>query len=163
FKEADFVGVIEIKAGDSENYEKCIYKANIIKSYKGNVIGKFIYLGPYIGLSIGNQYLAFLKNTNKSLNNFILEKDSEKPLPFNGLEIYYNIMYGGYSILPINYICVFDGKEIKDQCDYGIKINTYQVKLPGKLNTFPVSIIENSNADTKWIRRDQLLKYIENL
>ena len=60
-------------------------------------------------------------------------------------------MYEDYSVMPISYECFFGGKD-SDKCDYGVKFNTYQVKLPATLKTFPKDVGEFS-TDKRWVRR----------
>jgi hypothetical protein len=53
FKRADTVAVVRILSGDTENYPVAVYKAEVLKSFKGVGTGKTIYLGPFIGQRLG--------------------------------------------------------------------------------------------------------------
>jgi hypothetical protein len=61
-------------------------------------------------------------------------------------------MYDGYSVMPIDYECIFDGKD-HDKCDYGVRFNVYQVELPPTLKAFPVNV-GDFPADKKSVRRN---------
>ena len=81
--------------------------------------------------------------------------DHSKPVgPFVGTETYYRVMYDGYSVMPVDYECIFDGKD-KDKCDYGVRFNIYQVELPPTLKAFPVNV-GDFPADKKSVRRNSV-------
>lgn len=72
-------------------------------------------------------------------------------------------MYGGFSAMSIEYACVFDGKEIPEQCDYGIKLNPEQIVLPNKIKTFPPGDTDAVTNYHKWVRKKSLLPLLEQL
>jgi hypothetical protein len=86
--------------------------------------------------------------------------------PRNQLRVlisFYTVMYEGYSFMESGYACVFDGKEISEKCDYGIKLDTYQVVLPESIRTFPLSCEEGEFSDSKWVRKKPFLAYLASL
>jgi hypothetical protein len=60
FAQADLVAFVEIRSGDAENYNHALYKASVLKSYKGARENEVIYFTPFIGYGIGSEYLVFL-------------------------------------------------------------------------------------------------------
>jgi len=160
FKQADLVAVVKIQSGDSERYSQTVYKAEIVMSFKGAAKGDIIFLGPFIGYGIGSEYLAFLKRSNQKM---IPSREPPSPtVSYGELPVFYRIMYDGYSFMEIGYACVFDGKEVNQRCDYGIRINPYQVVLPKKIKTFP-ALPEEGDLSKKWVRKDRLLSHMETL
>jgi hypothetical protein len=150
FSQADLVAYISIQSGDAEHYNAAIYKALVTQAFKGAKPDQLIYFGPFVSYGIGGEYLVFLKKTDQHLVDLA---DHSKPIgPFAGAEIYYRVMYEGYSVMPVAYECIFDGN-YKDKCDYGVWFNIYQVKLPPTLKAFPVSV-GDFPADKKAVRRD---------
>ena len=108
YKQADLVAVVRVISGDSEHYEKTVYKAEVQTAFKGTKNGEVLYFTPFIGYGIGSEYVAFLLRSNDKL--------VPKPLPglsYGSLYTSYQIMYEGFSIMPLDYACVFDGKELK--------------------------------------------------
>lgn len=161
FKQADIVAVVEILSGDAEHYPQVVYKARVVTPFKGAAKEDIIFLGPFTNYGIGSEYLAFLKRSNEKM---VPSKQSSSPaISYGELPVFYKIMYEGYSFMEIGYECVFDGKEIHQQCDDGIKLNTFQVVLPKKIKIFPAPPEEGNSSDTKWVRKDRLLAYLETL
>jgi len=70
-------------------------------------------------------------------------------------------MYDRYSAMQNEY--VFDGKEIAQQCGYGVRLNTRQVMLPKSIKTFPSSTEIASSDDTNWVRKSVFVAYLEKL
>jgi len=152
FAQADIVAFITIQSGDAEHYKAAIYKAQITKAYKGARTDHLIYFGPFVSYGIGSEYLVFLKNTNQKLVDLADVPGLNVQLPFDGSQIYYRVMYEGYSVMPVEFECVFDGKD-DDKCDYGVRFNTYQVKLPSSLKAFPLNV-GDFPADKRSVRRN---------
>ena len=50
FKMADAVALVKVVSGDTENYDTAVYKAEVVKSFKGAEVGEAVYFGPYVGL-----------------------------------------------------------------------------------------------------------------
>jgi hypothetical protein len=149
FSQADLVAFITIESGDAEHYNAAVYKALVTKSYKGAKAEQRIYFGPFVSYGIGSEYLVFLKQTDKHLVD--LWDRAKSNGPFDSSQPYYRVMYDGYSAMPVDYECIFEGKD-NDKCDYGVGFNTYQVELPRTLKTFPINV-GDFPADKKSVRR----------
>ena len=161
FKQADLVAIVRVLSGDTEHYPTAVYKAEVLTPFKGAEIGDRIYFGPYIGYAVGGEYLAFLRRSDEETKP--KEQSNMPGLNYGSLKSVYQIMYEGYSTMPINYVCAFDGKTTSQQCDYGIKVNTYQVALPGKIKAFPLESGDLPSEDNKWVRRGGLISFLEHL
>jgi hypothetical protein len=152
FAQADFVAFVKIHSGDAQSYKFTLYEAEVLDSYKGTKEKDVIYFAPFIGYGVGEEYLVFLKKTDKRIGAEIDESVKPNRATYDATQIYYRIMYDGYSVMPVSYECFFDGKD-SDRCGYGVKFNTYQVRLPATLKTFPKDVGEFS-TEKKWVRRD---------
>jgi len=161
FVQADVVAFVKIHSGDAESYKLALYKAEVLDAYKGAQRKGVIYFAPFIGYGVGEEYLVFLKKTDKRIGEQIDESIKPNRAPFDANQIYYRIMYDGYSVMPVSYECFFDGKD-SNQCGYGVKFNTYQVELPSTLKTFPKDVGQFS-PDKKWVRRDAVQVTLTNL
>src|SRR5690349_1152744 len=62
FKRADRVVLAKVVAGDTESYDVAIYKAEVIKNFKGAAAGETFYFGPFLGKRLGWEYILFLHN-----------------------------------------------------------------------------------------------------
>ncbi len=105
-----------------------------------------------------------------SLFSFTTPRGIEPKRPANGsglsygpISAFYLVMYDGYSALPVQYECAFEGKETAQQCDYGIKVNTHQIVLPKSVKTYPSSIRDSFSEDTKWVRKSVFIAYLQKL
>jgi hypothetical protein len=76
FKQADRVVFVRVVAGDTEAYDVAIYKAEIVKSFKGGAAGGTLYFGPFLGERLGGEYILFLRDVPKP----ITPKTSRKSL-----------------------------------------------------------------------------------
>jgi len=47
FKVADVVAIVKVMSGDTENYEKAVYKGEVIQSFKGTASGQTVFFGPF--------------------------------------------------------------------------------------------------------------------
>jgi hypothetical protein len=160
-KQADTVVIVRILSGDTEHYPTAVYKAEVLNSFKGVPVGEKIYFGPFTGYGVGSQYLAFLQRSKKDLKP--VDQSNTSGLSYGLLKSSHKIMYDGYSVMPIDYICIFDGKEISQQCDYGVRFNTHQITLPGKIKTFPPNSLDESDSDNKWVRKEGIVSLLEHL
>jgi hypothetical protein len=158
FHQADVVALVQIISGDSENYETAVYKSKVLTGFKGSSAGQLLFFGPFIGYEVGSEYIAFLRRAKVGPK---VQATDVPTLNYGELGTFHLIMYEGYSILPIRYACIFGGKEIKDQCGYGVRVNTYQVVLPSSIKTFPRK--PNDADDRKWVRRDEFLRLVDSL
>jgi hypothetical protein len=152
FAQSDIVAFVKIHSGDAKSYKLTLYEAEVLDAYKGAKEKEVIYFAPFIGYGVGEEYLVFLKKTDKRIGEQIDERVKPNHAPYNATKNYFRIMYEGYSIMPVSYECFFDGKD-SDKCGYGVKFNIYQVALPPTLKAFPKDVGEFS-PDKKWVRRD---------
>jgi hypothetical protein len=160
-KQADLVAIVHLLSEDTEHYPKAVYKAEVLQPFKGVVKGATIYLGPFIGYGLGEELLVFLHHSEKGIEPKQLLANSG--LTYGPISSFYLVMYEGYSALRIKYDCVFDGKEIAQQCDDGVRVNTYQVILPKSIKTYPSSNRGSFSQDTKWVRKAEFVTYLEKL
>lgn len=134
FKQADIVAVIQILSGDTENYDTTVYKSRVLTAFKGAEVGQQLFFGPFVGYEVGGEYVAFLLRAKVSPK---LQPHKGPTITYGPLEAFHLIMYQAYSIMPLRYECAFDGKDSAQRCDYGVRVNTDQVKLPAAVKTFP--------------------------
>ena len=156
FRQADLVAVIEVLSGDTEHYPVTVYKAKVKKAFKGTRPGETIYFGPFISYGVGSEYLVFLSKDEKGIE----PKDKSSGVNYGVIPSFFRIMYVGFSIMPIEYACVFDGKEISQHCDYAIKLNPEQIILPASIKTFPHEDVGAITNYEKWVRRDGFLDFL---
>jgi hypothetical protein len=158
FKQADLVAVVRIVSGDTEHYPTTVYKATIETPFKGATKGDMIFFGPFVGLGVGHEYVAFLRKSSE-----IRPNNGSSGLNYGIIPTPYEIMYDGYSILNVDYACVFDGQGIPQQCDYGVKLNPEQVVLPRNIKTFPPGDAGAIPNHKKWVRRELLLDELKRI
>lgn len=157
FKQADVVAVVQILSGDSENYESAVYKSKVLTAFKGTDVGQQLFFGPFIGYEIGGEYVAFLKRAKVAPK---VQPRDGPIMAYGPLEAFHLIMYQGYSIMPLRYECAFDGKDPAQTCDYGVRVNTDQVKLPPAVRTFPRTGNDDLAASNRWVRKDVFLRLL---
>jgi hypothetical protein len=145
FTAADIVAIVRITSGDSEHYQSAVYKGEVIRSFKGVNAGQILYFGPFIGNRIGWEYVLFLRNSKQPL----APKTSDSPY---GTVVYREVFDEGYSSMETNYECVFDGKEVAQQCDYGVRVCTDYIKLPKGTRTSP-PLSETTSFGCRWVRK----------
>lgn len=131
FKQADVVALVRVLSGDTENYDSAVYKAEVIRSFKGAATGKVLYFGPYEGERLGWEYMLFLKEVKEPLS-----PNHQEAINYGKVQ-YFRIFNEGNSSMESSYQCGFDGKETSEQCDYGIRVCTDYIKLPPGAATFP--------------------------
>jgi hypothetical protein len=131
YKLADTVVVAKILSGDTENYKTAVYKAEVVRSFKGAAAGDTIYVGPYIGDRLGSEYVLFLRNMAQSITPKTTSSASY------GSVRYAEAFNEGYSSMAKSYECVFDGRIPDQSCDYGVRVCTDYVVLPKEIRTFP--------------------------
>jgi hypothetical protein len=136
FKAADSVVLAKIVSGDTENYEVAIYEAKVVKSFKGARAGETIYFGPYIGERLGWEYILFLRKAPEAAT------PKTKPNAGYGTIHYAQVFDEGYTSMMTSYECNFEGKEIKQKCDDGVRVCTDYIKLPKTVLTAPPSAVE---------------------
>lgn len=161
FKQADVVATVRIVSGNTEHYSHTVYKAEVLKAFKGVETGAKIFFGPYVSYGLGSEYLVFLHRSAGSLSP--KPEANSQGVNYGVLQLSYDIMYEGYSVMPVAYTCVFGGKEISEHCDNGIQINTYQVILRGSIRTSPPERDDATSTDKKWVRKDAFLAFLDKL
>jgi len=160
-KQADMVAIVRVLSGDIEHYPKAVYKAEVVQPFKGVEKGTIIYFGPFIGYGLGEELLVFLHHSERGIEPN--QPASNSSLSYGPISSLYLVMYEGYSALRIKYDCVFDGKEIAQQCADGISVNTLQVVLPKSVKTYPSRTKGSSSEETKWVRKAVLVAYLQEL
>ena len=157
FRQADVVATVRVLSGDSEHYPVTVYKAEVEKAFKGTAAREIIYFGPFVSFGVGSEYLVFLSKAEKGI------EPRDKPSGFNYgvLPSFFRIMYDGFSIMPIEYACVFEGKDVAQQCDYAVKLNPEQVILPATIKAFPRGEAGTLTNYEKWVRRKELVAFLE--
>jgi hypothetical protein len=156
FKEADVVAVVKVLSGDTENYDHAVYKAEVIKPFKGVTAGATVYFGPFVGAKLGWEYVLFLRNAAKPLIPKTATSASY------GTIRYSEVFNQGYSSMESSYGCVFDGKEVSQKCDYGVRVCTDYIKLPQSISAFPP---EESDPPfgCRWVRKIAFIALLDTL
>jgi hypothetical protein len=156
FNQADTVALVKTVSGDTENYDVPIYKAHVIKSFKGAAAGDSVYFGPYVGERLGWEYIVFLRKVTKPLE--------PRPASSNnyGTVRYAEIFNEGYSAMMSSYECVFDGADAAQKCDYGIRICTDYIVLPKSVPVFPAEG-HDLPFGCRWVRRAVFISMLEQL
>lgn len=156
FRSADTVAVVKVVSGDTENYATAVYKGEVLKALKGASQGETVYFGPYIGNRLGGEYVLFLRNVEKTL-----APNPTSRVNYGTVHVL-EVFNQGYSSMETSYQCVFDGKEIAQRCDYGVRVCTDYIVLPKSLPTFPPT-----TADTpfgcRWVRKDVFVSLLDSL
>jgi hypothetical protein len=145
FNGADVVALVEIASGDTENYEHSVYKGEVIQSFKGMPRGAAVYFGPFVGEKLGWEYVLFLHVT-KPITPKTTATASYGTIP------YFEVFNEGYSSMETSYACVFDGKEIAQKCDYGVRVCTDYIKLPKSMPAFPPEV-NDPPFGCRWVRK----------
>ena len=156
FKAADTVAVVKVLSGDTENYEHAVYKGEVVKSFKGPSSGATIYFGPFDGERLGWEYFLFLRNTAKPI-----APKTTASASFGTIQ-YSEIFNQGYSSMESSYECVFDGKEIAQKCDYGVKVCTDYIKLPQSISLFPIQD-NDPPFGCRWARKAAFVSFLDTL
>jgi hypothetical protein len=156
YKHADTVALVKIAAGDSEAYSTAVYKAEVVKSFKGASVGQTIFFGPYLGERLGWEYVLFLQGVTKNI--------MPKATSSGGFGVihYSEVFDEGYSSMETSYECIFDGKEISQKCDYGVRVCTDYIKLPKSMQAFPPES-NDPPFGCRWVRKAAFLSYLESL
>ena len=146
FNGADVVALVEIVSGDTENYEHPVYKGEVIQSFKGMPRGAAVYFGPFVGEKLGWEYVLFLRNVTKPITPKTTATATYGTIP------YFEVFNEGYSSMETSYACVFDGKEIAQKCDYGVRVCTDYIKLPKSTLAFPPEV-NDPPFGCRWVRK----------
>jgi len=156
FKHADAVALVRIVSGDTEAYSTAVYKAAVVKGFKGAADGEIVYFGPYVGERIGWEYIVFLRNISKPI------KPKAAQNAGYGTIRYAEVFNEGYSSIETSYECVFDGSEPAQKCDYGVRVCTDYIKLPSATPTFP-PVSEETPFGCRAVRKTAFISLLEAL
>ncbi|HYM78115.1 MAG TPA: hypothetical protein VE377_19220 [Candidatus Dormibacteraeota bacterium] len=157
FKQADLVAIVHILSGDSEHYPVTVYKGKVETAVKGTATGEIIYFGPYVSYGVGSEYLVFLRKSEKGIE----PRDKSSGINYGSVPTFFQGMYGGFSIMPIEYACVFEGKEVSQQCDYAVKLNPEQTILPPGIQAFLRGEVGAATNSDKWVRREAIVSFLK--
>ncbi len=61
-----------------------------------------------------------------------------------------------------SYSCVFDGKEIAQKCDYGVRVCTDYIKLPASVAAFPPEG-NDPPFGCRWVRKTAFVDLLDTL
>jgi hypothetical protein len=156
FHMADTVALVKVLSGDTQNYPKVIYKAEVVKSFKGATVGQTIYFGPYVGTRLGWEYVLFLRNVAMPLT-----PNSTSSVNY-GTVHYSEVFNEGYSSMEASYECVFDGKDVAQKCGDGVRVCTDYIKLPKSLHTSP-PLTADTPFGCRWVRKEAFLSALDTL
>jgi len=156
FKTADVVALVKIVSGDTESYDHTVYKGEVIQSFKGIPRGTAVYFGPFVGEKLGWEYVLFLRNATKPITPKATATASY------GTVRYSEVFNEGYSSMETSYACVFDGKEIAQKCDYGVRVCTDYIKLPESMPAFPPED-NDPPFGCRWVRKAVFISLLDTL
>jgi hypothetical protein len=156
FRMADTVALVKVISGDTQNYPKVIYKAEVVKSFKGAAAGQTIYFGPYVGTRLGWEYVLFVRHVANPL----------APNPTSSVNYgtvqYSEVFNEGYSSMETSYQCVFDGKNTAQKCGDGVRVCTDYIRLPKSLHASP-PITEETSFGCRWVKKEAFLSALDTL
>lgn len=167
FKMADVVALVEIKQGETIDYDggSCgaVYKASVIEGFKGVKKEQLIHFGPYHGYKIGYKYLLFLNNPGKvfepiSSTNYRSEAARQKHLlkcknKLKGLRI----MHSGKGAIKIDYT---EKYKYKDAAIIPQRYVSFPITLPKKTVD---EVRCNKWEECYWVPVERLIKYLNKL
>jgi hypothetical protein len=154
FKLSDVVAVVRIVSGDAENYKIAIYKAVVVKGFKGTEEGKTIYFGHYSGVRLDYEYVLFLRKAREPA------VPTKSPTAAYGTVKYFDVFNQGYTAMESSYSCVFDGRVADQSCDYGVKVCTDYISLPKDLRAFPPEK-DDPPFGCRWVRKSKFLSLLD--
>jgi hypothetical protein len=146
------------RIGHGENYPGVVYKAKVLTAFKGIDEKETIFFGPFAGYGVGKEYVVFL-----SKSEYGLKPNQNADSSRGGIPVFYRIMYDGFSILPSDYECVFDGKAISQECDYSVELNSDQIILPSQIQLFPAGDAGPVSNYCKWVRKSVFFSLLNTL
>ena len=154
FKFADVVAVVRIVSGDTENYEVPIYKAVVVKSFKGTSEGATMYFGPFLGERLGFEYTLFLRDLKHSA------APKSGPTVAFGKVNYLEVFNQGYSSMENSYECVFDERDTGPSCDDGVRVCTDYIVLPKGTRAY-TSEKDEPPFGCRWVRRSRFMYLLD--
>jgi hypothetical protein len=155
YEQADTVALAKVVAGDAESYRFAVYKAEVLKNFKGAKAGETIYFGPFVGQRLGWEYILFLRNTPDLISPKV-------PDSAFGAIRYAEVFDEGYSSMETSYECLFGGKNIAQRCDYGVRVCTDYIKLPKETETF-MSPANAAPFGCRWLRKTLFIAMLQSL
>jgi hypothetical protein len=154
YNAADIVAIVEVTAGDAENYTSAVYKGRVITAFKAVSEGQIIFFSPPGGV-LGSQHVVFLK------------KQKEPLAPNKGATAFGIIPYAvdfdqGFTEMRTDYECVFHPTKPGDVgCDYAVRVCTDFIKIP---KSIPISTYEdNDTSGCRYIRKPIFLSLLDEL
>jgi len=156
FTHSDKVAFVKVVSGNTEAYDVAIYKAQVVKGFKGLSAGETFYFGPFIGTELGSEYILFLRDEPKAI------EPKAKMEGGYGTVNYSEVFDDGYSSMLSSYECVFSGAVINQQCDYGVRVCTDYIKLPKSLPAFPIDG-NDPPFGCRWVRKAAFIAALEDL
>ena len=156
FKYADRVVLVKVVAGDTEAYDVAIYKAKVVKSFKGGATGETLYFGPFLGERLGSEYILFLRDVPKAIT-----PKTRSSSGYGSIQ-YSEVFNEGYTSMQTSYVCVFDGQEIAQQCDYGVRVCTDYIRLPKSIPAFPPEA-NDPPFGCRWVRKAVFVSVLDGL
>jgi hypothetical protein len=156
FNVADVVALVKVVSGDTESYDHTVYKGEVIQSFKGMPRGATLYFGPFVGQKLGWEYVLFLRSVPKPITPKTAATTSYGTVP------YWEVFNEGYSSMETSYACVFDGKEIAQKCDYGVRVCTDYIKLPKSMPAFPPED-NDPPFGCRWVRKAVFVSLLDTL
>jgi len=156
FEKADTVALVRVVSGDTENYATVVYKADVVQSFKGAAVEKTVYFGPYLGVRLGWEYVLFLRRVARPLTPKTTANVNY------GTVNYSEVFDDGYTSMETSYECVFDGKDVNKNCDYGVRVCTDYIVLPKSLRTFP-PMAEETAFGCRWVRKKAFISLLGSL
>ncbi|HEY6305193.1 MAG TPA: hypothetical protein VI488_01890 [Candidatus Angelobacter sp.] len=150
YQKADTVALVKILSGDTEHYDVAVYKAEVVEGFKGAAAKQIVYFGPFIGHRLGWEYVVFLRTEKKP------HTPNRTPGANYGVVAYAAVFNQGYTSMETGYQCVFEGKETKEQCDYGVRVCTDYILLSKSTPVFP-PMSENTAFGCRWVRKTAFL------
>ncbi len=154
FKLSDVVALVRIVSGDADNYKIAIYKAVVVKGFKGTEEGKTIYFGQYSGVRLGDEYVLFLRNAKEPAI------PTRSPTAAYGTVKYLDVFNQGYTAMESSYSCVFDGKVPNQSCDYGVRVCTDYIVLPKPVHAFPPEK-DDPPFGCRWVRKSKFISLLD--
>jgi hypothetical protein len=171
FKEAGFVGVIQVSFGEREPERGSIYKATVLQTLKGRAPDSVIYFGKLSRCEIGGTYLVFFTLSDTSVGKrkdwFPILKSSM----IDSLAPFYEIMFLGFGMMPIER--VYFEHEPPDEHPFGyhedaVKVPTSHVILPQNMISYlvdsPERLYSHDNIwKNRWVKSKAMLLHLSGL
>ena len=154
FRGADVVALVVVTGGDSVAFDGAVYRAQVLRGFKGVHDKAVLYFGPYSTYALGREYVVFLRRTGQELES--VRVSSSNPWPSDGQAPYLKIMYAGYGVLPVEYTCISPG------CEYGVSVPTSQVHVPASCPLVRHECDPGSRYDA-WAQKAAFLKLLTSL